>query len=271
MRKVKLLAAAGLMLAASSAFAAEPERVVVRNRLYNPAGHFELGVEVSTSLINRLVSHNNFQLAAAYNFSNEWALELLGGYALAQHTDIADQITTGGKSIPAKPISSFQTVDDFAGLWEIQWNAVLGARWAPIYGKLNLLADVPVHFQFYVGAGGGAAGLSRTSVTYCLDSRAPSGPGDVPQKDADGNATCNEPLTEARVSPVFQFGGGFKFWMGSKAALRIEARDYFFPDAYQVSINRAQAALHDENAGEEVSSPGFEHVIFLSLGVTYLF
>jgi len=268
MRNVKLLAALAALFCASSAFAAEPERVVVRNRLYNPAGHFELGAEVSTSLINRLVSHDNFQLAAAYNFSDEWAIELLGGYAYATHTDIADQITTGAQSIPAKPVSSFQTVDDFAGLWELQWNAVLGARWAPIYGKLNLLADVPVHFQFYVGAGGGAAGLSRTSVTYCLDAR----PGDRAQTDADtGEPTCIDPLQETRVAPVFQFGGGFKFWAGQHWGLRLEARDYFFPDSYQVGIDRARAAGGDVNAGQDVSSPGFEHVVFLSVGVTYIF
>jgi outer membrane beta-barrel protein len=259
---VKLLAALAALLCASTAFAAAPEQVVVRNRLYEPSGHVELGIEASTSLINRLVSHDNFQLATAYNFSNEWAIELLAGYALSSHTDTADQIVTDPRSNANKAISSTPTIDDFAGLWQMQWNAVLGARWAPIYGKLNLLADVPVHFQFYVGAGGGVAGLSRTSVTYCL---APEVKGDT------GTPVCNDPLEESRVAPVFQFGGGFKFWMGPHWALRLEGRDYFFPDAYQVAIDRASAAGGNAHAGQDVSSPGFEHVVFMSAGVSYLF
>src|SRR6185503_5188415 len=104
-----------------------------------------------------------------------------------------------------------------------------GARWAPIYGKLNLFADLPVHFQAYLGAGGGVAGMERTSVTYCL---APS------TTDQAGNPLCDQPLDEKRVSPLAQFGGGLRFFLGQHAALRLEARDYTFPDKFQINIDR---------------------------------
>lgn len=253
------LPALAAALLASTAFAAEPERVVVRNRLYNPQGQMELGVEVGTSLINRLVSHNNLQATGAYNFTNEWAVEVFGGYALSSHTDIADQVNS---EVASKPTNTFQTVDDFAGLWQMQWNVAGGVRWAPIYGKLNLFADLPVHFQAYLGAGAGVAGMERKSVTYCLS---PS------TKDADGNALCDDPLDEKRTSPLAQFGGGLRFFLGQHAALRLEARDYTFPDKFQININRAQAQAGDPNAGEQVSSPGFEHIVFLSAGVSYIF
>ncbi len=34
-------------------------------------------------------------------------------------------------------------------------NGSIGARWQPIYGKINLIAELPVHFQLYLWAGGG--------------------------------------------------------------------------------------------------------------------
>ena len=73
------------------------------------------------------------------------------------------------------------------------------------------------------------------------------------------------------MSPVIQFGGGLRFWLGPKVVLRLEARDYTFPDKYQVNINRAVAQTGDPNAGTPVDSPGFEHIVFLSAGVSYVF
>jgi hypothetical protein len=121
-----------------------------------------------------------------------------------------------------------------------------------------------VHFQMYLGAGAGVAGLRRESVTYCLAAA-------VPDPNNPGAKICDAPLVENRISPLAQFGGGMRFWLGPKAVLKLEARDYTFPDKYQVNINRAQAATGDPNAGQAVSSPGFEHVIFISAGVSYIF
>jgi outer membrane beta-barrel protein len=244
---------------ASSARAAEPEKVVVRNRLYSPEGSIELGVDVSTAVISRLIDHQNFQAAFAYNFTNEWAIEAMAGYAYSHHTSIADQVTS---EVASKSPTTTPTVDDFPDLWEIKWNVVAGARWAPIYGKLSLSAELPVHFQAYLAAGGGAAGLQRTSVTYCLSASS---------VDDAGNSTCTQPLVENRVSPVVQFGGGLRFFIGPHAALRLEARDYTFPDRYQTNIQRAAAEAGDPNQGTYVSNPGFEHVVFLTAGVTYIF
>lgn len=257
-----MLPALAVALYAASALAAEPERVVVRNRLYNPQGQMEIGVQAGMSLVNKLVSHDNFQLAAAYNFTNEWAVEAFGGYAVSSHTDVADQANS---SVAGYSPTSLQVVDDFAGLWQLQWNVAAGARWAPIYGKLNLFADLPVHFQAYLALGAGVAGMERTSVTYCLS------PAIEDQNAIPSGKRCDDPLVEKRTAPLAQFGGGLKFFMGPHAALRLEARDYAFPDKFQININRAQAATGDPAAGEPVSSPGFEHIIFLSAGVSYIF
>src|SRR5580700_379406 len=154
-----LLVVMAVLLIAPLCRAAEPENVVVRNRLYSPAGSVELGVDVGASIIERLISNTNLQAVGAYNFTNEWAIEALVGYAISGHTSIADQVTS---EVASKDVNTTPQVDDFSGLWEIKWNAVVGARWAPIYGKLSLSSEIPVHFQAYLLGGGGAAGLSRT-------------------------------------------------------------------------------------------------------------
>jgi outer membrane beta-barrel protein len=242
----------------SVAYAAEPEQVVVRNRLYEPSGSFELGAQAGFSLISRLVDHDNFQAAVAYNFTNEWAAEVFAGYALSGHTSIADQVTS---EVASKKLDSTPTVDDFSGLWEMKWNVTGGVRWAPVYGKLSLSAEIPVHFRAYLGVGGGVAGLNRTSVTYCLSAAG---------TDASGNVTCPSPLTETRVSPVLQFGGGLQFFLGPHAALRIEIRDYAFPDQYQVQIDRQAAEGGSTNAGTPAPNPGFEHIILLTAGLSFI-
>jgi outer membrane beta-barrel protein len=248
---------AGLVMA-GGAQAAEPENVVVRNRLYNPEGTFELGVEVSSTIVQQMVSHTNIQAIGAYNFNREWAAEVLVGYAVSGLTDIANQVSSQISSVtPAQT----PTINDFSNMWQMKFNAVADARWAPIYGKLSLSAEIPVHFQAYLVAGGGVASLQRTSVAYCLS---PAG------TDANNDSICPDPLVENRVAPVAQFGGGLRFFIGPHVALRLEVRDYAFTDQYNVNIQRAEAEAGSTTAGTPASA-GIEQLVFMTAGLTYIF
>ena len=93
-----------LAASASTAFAADEqdvlERVVVRNRLYGVSGKWEVGPSVGFTVVNRLTDHINFNLDAAYNLSDQWALELRGGYALSNHTGLARHIVDRGWPAP---------------------------------------------------------------------------------------------------------------------------------------------------------------------------
>jgi outer membrane beta-barrel protein len=253
-----------LVTVAPAARAAEPEKEVVRNRLYRNEGKIEAGAQVGFSLINRLTDHTNFQAVGAYNFTNEWAAEVFAGYALSKHTSIADQVTGETASVRT---ATTPRIDDFSSLWELKWNVTAGARWAPIYGKLSLSAELPIHFNFYLAAGAGVAGTSRTSVTYCQSQ--------TPAQDSNGSVTCLDPLVESRVTPVVQFGAGLRFFVGDHVALRLEARDFAFPDKYRVDIDRTAAETEgpggDPQQGTQASSPGFQHVVFLTAGLSYIF
>ena len=101
------------------------------------------------------------------------ALEARGGWAYSRHTGLADQI--GSHLLGRNPVGSngsqgdLQETSDLSGLWEMKGNGALGVRWAPIYGKLGLMSELPVHFQFYVWGGGGAGTFERESLVVCND------------------------------------------------------------------------------------------------------
>src|SRR5579883_2460846 len=123
MRIVVLVA----LFASTTALAQESlEKVVVRNRLFTLDGRFELGVNAGFTLVSELTNHYNFTLDLAYNVSDQWAVELLGGYAISGHTGLAQQIQ---QDVIAAQVSQTcgagtcgwpTVVNDMANLWEMK-------------------------------------------------------------------------------------------------------------------------------------------------------
>ena len=79
----------------------------------------------------------------------------------------------------------------------------------PFYGKLNLVSELALNFDIFIGVGGGVTG--REGFT------ADSGSG-VQQWIRDP--------ARAGVSPFFTAMAGVRVWLWNKLALRVEARDY---------------------------------------------
>jgi len=265
MRPSALVAVALLgLVAAAPAYAQESlEKVVVRNRLYNAAGRFELGVDVGFTLVNQLTSHTNLNLDLAYNLTDEFAIELMGGYALSSHTGLADEVANAVMLNPVNPASTNNgwpnVVDDMANLWQMQGNAMAGLRWAPIYGKLSLF-EIPVHFQTYVWAGGGAGSFTRTSVVYCLQA---------------SGTTCNAWETENKVSWLASAAFGLRFFIFGGSSIKVEMRDYLWQDSYLVQIDRRIGQGSPGAPGGPTGTPsttaGMTNQLFLNLGYTYTF
>ncbi|HCF60678.1 MAG TPA: hypothetical protein DFS52_22090 [Myxococcales bacterium] len=272
------LLAVGAMLAPASALCAEPEKVVVRNRLFVNEGKFEATASAGLSLVNYLTSHTNFTAGLAYNLTEQWAVEFAGGWALSSQTNVAE--AASNEVVQSNPASQQKTVDDFEDLWQMTWNVGLAARWSPIYGKMNVAAELPVHFNAYLLAGGGLGGMERDSLVYCIGEVAdshrklascrPDGSGDYPLA----------PLHSSQIKPMFIGGLGFRFFVNQWAGLRLEVRDVMFPDSYRVDIARAAAEKDvaardagDEAAtqGQAASSPGLTHLIFFNIGATFSF
>ena len=249
--------------------AAEPEKVVVRNRKFTADGKFEASLNVGLSLATYLTDHTNFNGSVAYNLTENWALELGGGYAYTRHTSVAN--AASDTIVKDDPNRSAKVVDDFTDLWQMTWSATGALRWTPLYGKINVAAELPVHFQFYLLLGGGVGGMKRDSLVYCIGSRS-------------GAVTCGngeddvlQPLHQEEIKPIILGGFGMKFFVTQWLGLRLEIRDEAFPDSYRVQINRASAEA-DSGAldgaptqGSEAPSPGFTHLVFAPVGFVFTF
>lgn len=259
MRKTLNLMGCLVVLTASAAFAADEddaelvEKVAVRNRLFSVENRWEFGGNVGFSILTRLTEHYNFNLSGAYNIKDWIALELRAGYALSGHTSLADQVATDfAANATTKPAS------DPSDLWEMNANAIFGVRFQPIYGKINLLAELPVHFQFYVWLGGGAAMLRQQSLVSCI-SRASA-------------KVCDEYNVDNKVSPLVSLALGFRFFVIGGHSIKLEVRDYSYLDSYFVNINRSQVTAANPTAGGSLSpNAGITNLVQFDVGYAFVF
>jgi outer membrane beta-barrel protein len=258
-----------LVLTALSASAQQQvlDPAAVRHRLYSSEGRLEASLTVGLPAREYLTAHYNLNVGLAYNVFQTLALEARGGYALSRHTGLARTLSESFLNREDKLVT-----DELSDLWQMGAHGVVGARWAPIYGKLSLLSDGTAHFQAYLWAGGGLASLRRESIIQCsrvvdrvkgiCDNRT----------NPDDASTASESYwrTESRVAPVVSGAAGLRFFLSSGHALRFELRDWVFKDAYRVNVSRERWEAGEES-GEPASNPGFTHLVQFDLGYTYLF
>ncbi|HEY3384306.1 MAG TPA: outer membrane beta-barrel domain-containing protein, partial [Vicinamibacterales bacterium] len=194
-----------------------------------------------------------------------------GGYALSRHTSVADAASQ--TIVKDNPTKSAKVVDDFSDLWQMTWSATGAIRWTPIYGKASFFSLFPFHFQFYLTLGGGAGGMKRDSLVYCVGSRPSSAVTCGNREDDD-----LRPLHQEEIKPVILGGFGMKFFILDWLGFRVEVRDMMFPDSFREKIDRAAAerdtAANEGNApaqGTPSANPGFTHLVFANIGFVFTF
>jgi len=240
----------------------------VRHRLFSPGERLEASVAVGLPLREYLTAHYTLNVGVAYNLFNTLGVEARAGYALSRQTGLARSISESFLNREDKKIT-----DELEDMWEMNLHGVLGARWAPIYGKLSLLADESAHFQAYLWGGGGMASLRRQSVIQCTrvvdrnlgvcDNRT--------NLDDSTTATENYWRTESRMAPVVSGAVGFRFFLGGgQHALRVELRDWVFMDQYRTNVLREDWEAGRES-GEPVKNPGLTHLVQFDIGYSFLF
>jgi outer membrane beta-barrel protein len=270
LRSLRVLASLILALTALSAAGQEEqllEEAVVRNRLYRPAGNLELSPSVGVSMLTYLTAHYTLDVGVAYNLFDTLAVEGRAGYAFSRHTGLARSISESFLDRDDKKIT-----DELADLWRMNLHGVAGVRWAPVYGKLSLMAEVPAHFQAYLWAGGGLASFQRQSLIQCsqvvnrnlgiCDNRS----------DPMDRSTASENfwVKESRVAPIVSAAVGFRFFAFERHGVKLELRDWAFRDAYRVSLSREDWESGRET-GEPAPDPGITHVVQFDIGYTFLF
>jgi outer membrane beta-barrel protein len=256
MINTKLTAALCLVsaLAGSKALAQEEliEKVVVRNRLYTMAGKNEVGLAVGLTVLSRLTDHINFNLHYARNVAETIAFELRAGYAYSRHTRVAQQVALDYMGL------NVSKANDLTDLWEMNGNASMGIRWAPIYGRISLMSEIPVHFQAYLWAGAGVGQFKRKSLVVCNDKV---------------GGECKSYYSENKWGPMATGAFGTRFFVSQRHSLKIEVRDYSYPDSYLENVDRLQALnpATPEGGGERSKSPGIINLVQVDLGYSFLF
>jgi outer membrane beta-barrel protein len=178
-------------------------------------------------------------------------VEVRAGYAVSSTTSLAKQASDKLLS-KADPVIT----DDFTNSWQLKFNSAVGIRWAPLYGKLSLFAEVPIHFQAYLSAGGGIGTVHRQSVVLC------TAPG--------AGGSCASWFEENRTTWLATAAIGMRFFTHKSGAIRFEIRDYAFRDSYLVQIDRARG-LAGVPTGVRAKNPGLNSIVFAELGYAFLF
>ncbi|WNG37453.1 outer membrane beta-barrel domain-containing protein [Archangium violaceum] len=258
-----------LLLTALSASAQEQvlDPAAVRHRLFSPGERLEASITVGLPAREYLTAHYNLNVGVAYNLFNTFGLEARAGYALSRHTGLARSISESFLNREDKKIT-----DELEDMWEMGAHGVVGARWAPIYGKLSLLADQTAHFQAYLWAGGGLASLRRQSVIQCTQvvDRALGVCDNRTDPNDRGSATESYWRVDTRMAPVVSGAAGFRFFLASGHALRFELRDWVFADQYRVNVSREDWEAGRES-GEPAPNPGLTHLVQFDIGYSFLF
>lgn len=272
-RTLRVFASLAMSLAAPLAAAQDDDsekvldNVVVRNRLFEPGGHLEVSLGVGLPVQTHLTAHYFFNAGVAYNLFNTFALEARAGYAASRHTGLARSISESFLDRQDKKVT-----DELEDMWQMNVHGVAGVRWAPIYGKLSLVSDLPAHFQAYLWAGGGIGSFERHSVIQCTQvvNRELGICDDRTVPEDRSTASSDFWAEETRVAPVVSGAVGFRFFLGNTHGVRLELRDWVFRDAYRVNLLRDDWEAGRET-GEPAANPGFTHLVQFDLGYTFSF
>lgn len=272
-RKTLNLMGCLVLLTASAAYAEDEaeelvEKVAVRNRIFSVEGHWEVGGNVGFSLLPRLTDHYNLNLSGAYNVKDWFGIELRVGYALSRHTSLADQIQTDFFSnCVSESQCTMKKGSDPTDLWEMTFNSVIGARFQPIYGKIGVLAELPVHFQLYAWVGGGLGLLKRESLVMCAERASP--------RECRAFVTAVDPTNPSggslRPSPLVSLALGFRFFVLSGHSVKVEARSWSWLDQFYADIDRLKTSDSNPSAGGTLKNAGITNLVQFDLGYAFIF
>lgn len=190
--------------------AREIKRPAITNRFFLKESRFELGV------IGGIVPNNPFSkryvgsLDLAYHLSEEFAFEALISYS----PDLAESDLKGLTSALVL-IAQGDSGDFQQPLDKVTLAANFGARWSPLYGKINLVGETVLNFDLYFVGGIGMLAKTNYFAVY-----------------ADSPCFCElipgAPANEVEIAPMV--GTGMDFFLTQGMALKLDARMSLYID-----------------------------------------
>lgn len=170
--------------------------------LFLKDGRHEVSPTMQLSLNDAFFTKYVFGLRYAYHITEKWSAGFNAGYALSTSSGAVSRCDARGENceVPKKE-DLLHTPGDIGLL------AGVDVSWAPLYGKISVLAEKVLHFDTYVVAGGGV----------------------LQAKLAPADST----EVAAILTPEVHLGVGQRYFLGRSVTLRFEVRDL----VYQLDIS----------------------------------
>ena len=172
----------------------KPRRRVVQNKFFLKKNRFEIAPTFGYVPNNPMVRRVTGSLAFGFHFTEQ--LSVSGEFTYSPdlgEDDLKGLVTVLiDRSHNADPDGEFQQPLD-----KITLSGSFQLNWAPFYGKLNLIGETVINYDFYVGIGVGMFSLSRYAAVYD-EENANVETGDILTLEPQGNAI--------KVGPTIAFG-----------------------------------------------------------------
>lgn len=198
-----------------------PSQNPVQNRFFLKAKRFELAPQVGLVPNNPFVRRFTVALGFGYHFTD--TLSLQGNFAYAPDLGKRDVKSLAPILLKRATDPEFRQPID-----KVTLSASFGVQWAPIYGKINILGETVVNFDFYGYLGIGLVVQNRYAT---VENKSPV--------DASVQQFFNleKGTTAVKVAPNIGVGGNF--FITHAVALKLDGRFAIFPDdkpQYDASI-----------------------------------
>lgn len=212
---------------------AEPN--VIQNKFFLKANRFEIAPALGYVPNNAFVSNPYGGAVLAYHFSESFSAE--GMFLYAPNTGNAGvkglTETLVDIAYDSNPETNFRQPLD-----RLQLGALFSARWAPIYGKINLIGEGVANFDMY---GTGGVGLLMISKDHAELN---------PEWGIDDTVTSPvivDPQAPMVATPALNLGIGLNFFVTQSIAIKLDARSAIYvadePDYGNVDANGNPAEL----------------------------
>ena len=211
---------------------------VVQNRFFLKEGRFEITAASGYVPNNPMVTRFSGSLFGAYHMNEKFA----GEFAFMYFPDLGSNDLKG---LTQKLVEIATNRSNQSNFEQPVEKAMLGAsfaaRWSPIYGKINLIGENVLNFDFYMT--GGLGMLSAKSYYAYSDQ-------DVISLRYDSN----------KLHIPLNVGIGTNLFINQSLAIKIDARSFVY---------RAPAPVYDPTDVEQLNKQRIYNDIVTSVGVSY--
>lgn len=170
----------------------------VSGKLLTKSGRQELSPSLGMSLGDPFYTKYLLGLRYAYHFGDQWSVGVGGFWAESTPSGAVTRCNSQGLDCRAP-----RGRDLVRAPGDFQFVAGADVSWAPLYGKISVLAESVLHFDTYLALGGG---VLQTSY--------------MPP---------NSTRIEENIAPHGSIAVGQRFYLSRSATLRVELRDLVYP------------------------------------------